>query len=109
MWRIRRSRSKECDRFRESDRNCLTVGSEGDKRPLPPGSNLSRCFSTTEVLLVLKKPVFQNVHGRQEVVALDHHQVDGVEVFTATKAVRQIVAGVVRCPARSCHCLQAPS
>jgi predicted CoA-binding protein len=46
--------------------------------------------------LVLEQPVFQDVHGRQEVVALNH-QVDVVEVFTATKAVRQVVARIVRC------------
>ena len=42
-------------------------------------------------MTVLVQPAFQDADGCQEVMALQHHQVDVVGVFAAAKAVCQIV------------------
>jgi hypothetical protein len=48
--------------------------------------------------LVLFQPIFQDFHGGYKVVALNHHQVDVVEILAATETVGQIVAWVHRRP-----------
>ncbi len=49
-----------------------------------------------EVVTVLVQPVFQDADGCQEVVALQHHQVDVVGVLAAAEAVGQVILRIDR-------------
>lgn len=49
-----------------------------------------------EVMTVLVQPDFQETDGSQEVMALQHHQVDVVRVPAAAEAVCQVVFWIDR-------------
>ena len=51
-------------------------------------------FDAASIFLVLPQPSFENVDRGQEVVAVDHHQIDVVEVLTAAEAVGEVVAWI---------------
>ena len=55
---------------------------------------LSFGFRETSILLVLPQLPVENLDRWDEVVALDHHQVDVVEVLAAAEAVGKIVAWI---------------
>ena len=50
-------------------------------------SYLSASFGGAPILLVLPQPSFKNLNRWQEVVALDHQQVDVIDVLAASETV----------------------
>lgn len=55
-----------------------------------------RLRGQAEAMAVLFEPVFQETDGSQEVMALQHHQVDVVRVPAAAEAVCQVVFWIDR-------------
>ena len=51
-------------------------------------------FGAAPIFLVLLQPPVKNFYRWQEVVSLNHQQVDVVEVLAAAEAVGKIVAGI---------------
>ncbi len=55
---------------------------------------LSLSFAAASFVLVSSQPLLEDFDGWDEVVTLDHHQVDVVEVLAAAEAVGKIVAWI---------------
>ena len=58
------------------------------------GSRAALRFRAASIFLVLPQPMLQNFDGRDEVVSLNHQQIDVVEIPATTKTVRQIVSRI---------------